>query len=118
MSVTAPVRGFECDIDPCTHNPRIRFNFANGLTASVVVHAGANGMHGAVASLAVLRDRKVVERGQAEAFPDEVAVFLAHIAAIGKEVATPAFLRSSFAQLRGRDEPSAARAPVAGEEAA
>lgn len=76
--------GFECDLDPDTRNPRIRFNFNNGRTVSVVFRTGVNQMDAPIASLALMERRKVVELGQSEAFPEEVAAYLNTVALMPK----------------------------------
>lgn len=77
---------FECDLEPSTRWPRVRWNFANGWTASVVfrVHGG-NGCDAMQASLAACPtghwQEGKTELGETEATADEVAAYLAQIAA-------------------------------------
>ncbi|MCW3836001.1 hypothetical protein ACFQ1E_08115 [Sphingomonas canadensis] len=43
---------FETDLDPKTGWPRVRFNFANGWSASLVIRVGTNGFDAQMASVA------------------------------------------------------------------
>lgn len=72
--------GFECDLDPTSGNPRIRFNFHNGRTVSIVFRTGVNRMDAPIASLSLMEKRKVVELGEGEAFPEEFAAYLNTVA--------------------------------------
>jgi hypothetical protein len=71
---------FECDLDTEYGWPRIRFNFANGWSASVVVRTYANGMDALRASLAACPTKQwgkgKTELGEQEASADEVADWL------------------------------------------
>lgn len=69
--------GFECDIDPETHSPRVRFNFASGVQASLVFRVGSvDTFRASCVRLAELRHGKVVELGEQEASAEEAAAFL------------------------------------------
>lgn len=74
--------GFEMDLEPDTHNPRVRFNFNNGRTVSIVFRTGRDPTLAPIASLALMEKRKVVETGENEAYPEEVANYLATVAAM------------------------------------
>jgi hypothetical protein len=77
------IPGFEADVDPETRSPRLRFNFSNGWTASVVVRTAEDRITGATARLACWPTAGQEERfevGEQEAFPDEVAAYLAAVA--------------------------------------
>lgn len=43
---------FECDLEPDTHQPRVRFNFANGWSASLLVRTGPDLTRAMLASVA------------------------------------------------------------------
>jgi N-acetylmuramoyl-L-alanine amidase len=78
------IPGFEADVDPETRSPRLRLNFANGWTASVVLSVHADRITGATARLAcwpTAGQEHRTELGEQEAFPDEVASYLAQVAA-------------------------------------
>lgn len=74
---------FEADLCPSTRLPRIRFNFANGWSASIVLRQIApNGCEAAMASLAACPTGKwgtgATVLGEPEASADEAVQFLAH----------------------------------------
>jgi hypothetical protein len=76
---------FEADLCPETRSPRIRLNFANGWSASIVLRQGArNGCDFALAALARCPTGRwgtgATELGECEASPDEVAAFIAEVA--------------------------------------
>jgi hypothetical protein len=78
--------GFEADLDPVSRCPRLRFNFDNGWSASLVVRtnpAGPNPCDAMLAALAAAPTGKwsELELGVQEAFADEAIAFLAAIAA-------------------------------------
>lgn len=82
---------FEADLEPRTRQPRIRFNFDNGWSASVVLFTHADGPKPCEAMLAALAaaptghwGENMTELGSQEAWPDEVIAFLAEIAARAK----------------------------------
>lgn len=84
---------FEADLCPETFNPRVRFNFSNGWAASVVMRMGTpDGTRFALASLAACPSGKWgtgrTELGENEASPDEVAAFIAEVAARPQAVAS------------------------------
>lgn len=74
---------FEMDLCPDTHWPRIRFNFANGWSASVVCRVSDHPCHAQLASVAACPTGRwgegATELGETEASPDEVARYLAGI---------------------------------------
>lgn len=77
---------FEADLCPETNNPRIRLNFNNGWAVSVVLRQPARGgFDYALASIAACPSgcwgTGATELGETEASPDEVAAFIAKIAA-------------------------------------
>ncbi len=75
---------FEADLCPTTGSPRIRFNFPNGLSASIVLRGAApNGCDFLVASMAVCPTGqwgtgKMTIYGN-ELSPEEVAHWLVHV---------------------------------------
>lgn len=82
---------FECDLEPSTGNPRIRFNFPNGWSASVLVRCGhgdlggtGEGIHAMIASVAACPTFQwgagQTELGESEASSVEVAAYLNLIA--------------------------------------
>ena len=77
---------FEADLDPRTGNPRVRFNFRNGWSASVVLRGshGKNGCDYMMASLAACPTGRwgtgETELGETEATSGEVVAFLADVA--------------------------------------
>jgi hypothetical protein len=81
---------FEADLDPQLGHPRMRFNFANGWSASVVLYMPypKHKCDFRLASLAACPTGKwsmgVTELGQSEAAADEVAAFLAEVASRGR----------------------------------
>jgi hypothetical protein len=77
-----PVSPFECDLDPASRNPRVRLNFANGYGVSLVIRTEMHdGVKAQTASIAVMRGRNVhnVIPPIHEAFPEEVAEFIAKV---------------------------------------
>jgi hypothetical protein len=76
------VCSFEADLDPEMRLPRMRFNFANGWSASIVLRSpsGRNGCDFAIASVACcpigLWQQGVTELGETEASADEVSDYL------------------------------------------
>jgi hypothetical protein len=77
---------FEADLDPGTRHPRVRFNFDNGWSASLVLFtnpAGPNPCDAMLCALAAAPTGKwgEIELGVQEAFADEAIAFLAAIAA-------------------------------------
>jgi hypothetical protein len=76
---------FEADLCPETGAPRIRFNFPNGITASIVLRAAAaNGCEFLMASMAICPTGqwgkgKTTILGN-ELSPEEVAHWLVHVA--------------------------------------
>jgi hypothetical protein len=79
-----PVAPFECDLDPASRNPRVRLNFDNGYGVSMVIRTDPNGVKAQTASIAAMRGRHVnnIIPPIHEAFPNEVAEFLAKVAAL------------------------------------
>lgn len=81
---------FEADLDPETNSPRMRFNFANGWSASVVLYMpfSRHKCDFRLASLAACPTGKwsqgLTELGETEATADEVAAFLAEVASRGR----------------------------------
>jgi hypothetical protein len=81
---------FECDLDPAMGWPRIRFNFANGWSASVVVRTRTDvdpfgAMQASLACCPTGRwGENMTQIGETEATADEVAAYLAAVA--GREV--------------------------------
>jgi hypothetical protein len=75
-----PIHEFACDLDPRTRFPRMRFNFANGWSGSLVVRAGQDGMHAMIASVAACPTGEWgtghTELGPTEAFADEAIAWL------------------------------------------
>lgn len=77
---------FEADLCPTTHAPRIRFNFSNGWSASVVLRQLTRGTDCdyQVAALACcptgMWRTGLTELGESEACAQEVAEYLAQIA--------------------------------------
>lgn len=71
---------FECDIEPETQNPRVRFNFPNGWTASVMFRTGKDRMNALMASVAAFPTGQhgtgKTILGETEARADEVLEFL------------------------------------------
>lgn len=81
---------FEADLDPQYGSPRMRFNFANGWSASVVLYMSVP-KHNCDFRLATLAawptgkwSKGMTELGQHEATADEVAAFLAEVASRGR----------------------------------
>ena len=79
------VAQFEADICPETDAPRIRFNFANGWTGSLVLREiGRNGCDALIASVAACPTGKwgkgVTRLGPTEATADEAIAWLAIVA--------------------------------------
>lgn len=77
---------FEADVCPETRAPRLRLNFANGWAVSIVLRMEAkSGCNFGIAALAAYptgrRGTGLTELGENEASPDEVAAFIAAIAA-------------------------------------
>lgn len=74
---------FEADLDPETRAPRIRFNFSNGWTASIVLRMSADPCVALAASVACFPTGKVArgltELGETEATAGEVAAYLMEI---------------------------------------
>ena len=78
---------FECDLSPPDADPpfapRIRFNFNNGWSASLVARVGANGFDAALASLACAPTggwgKGETELGPNEATADEAIAWLHEI---------------------------------------
>lgn len=77
---------FECDLDPETLSPRVRFNFANGWTASLLILTGNMQVAASHASIACWPTGACGE-GKTENHPgwnelgaDEVTALLAEIA--------------------------------------
>ena len=79
---------FEADLDPQTGNPRVRFNFPNGMSASLVlISPTADRCHFLVASLAACPTGQW-GTGKTEIYgneltAEEVAHWLTHIAMSG-----------------------------------
>lgn len=75
---------FEADLCPETKAPRLRLNFANGWAVSILLREG-DGFNYTLASVAACPSgrwgRGKTELLDHEAFPDEVAAFLAQVAA-------------------------------------
>lgn len=74
---------FEADLDPQTHRPRLRLNFANGWSASIVLRGlSSNGCEALMASVAACPTGQwgagKTVLGETEASADEVVQFLAH----------------------------------------
>ncbi|UIJ46922.1 hypothetical protein LZK98_08260 [Sphingomonas cannabina] len=71
---------FETDLDPVTRQPRVRFNFANGWTASIVVRTDPDGFDAMIASVAACPTGRwgtgATEICETEAFPDEAIDWL------------------------------------------
>lgn len=99
-----PLVEFECDLTPPNGMapghpgpawPRIRFNFDNGWSASIVVRVDENGCDATIASLAACPTGRwgegVTEIGESEAFADETARFLAEVASRPPCVILPVF---------------------------
>lgn len=65
--------------------PRLRFNFSNGWSASVVIRTGRDKTSAQLAALACAPTSQwqegKTELGSQEAFPDEVIAYLAEVAA-------------------------------------
>lgn len=83
---------FEADLCPETFMPRLRLNFANGWAVSIVLRMEApDGCRFGMASLAACPSGRwgtgVTELGESEASPDEVARYIADIAARPQAVA-------------------------------
>lgn len=76
---------FEADVCAATGKPRLRLNFANGWSASIVLRMEQRGGHFAMAALAAYptdpRGIGATELGESEASPEEVAAYIAEIAA-------------------------------------
>jgi hypothetical protein len=77
---------FEADVCPETFAPRLRLNFDNGWAVSIVLRMEAkNRCEFAMASLAACPSGRwgtgATELGENEASPDEVAAFIANVAA-------------------------------------
>ena len=77
---------FEADLDPETGNPRVRLNFPNGWTASLVLYEPMQSRcEFLLASLAAFPTGRVgagvTELGETEASPAEVVSFLAAVSA-------------------------------------
>lgn len=79
---------FEADLNPDTMQPRLRFNFENGWSASLVLFTNPSGPRPCDAMLCALAAAPTgrwsegkTELGSQEAFPDEAIAFLAEIAA-------------------------------------
>jgi hypothetical protein len=74
---------FEADLDPQTKSPRIRFNFPNGWTASIVLRLGNGPFNAYAASVAAFptghAGEGVTEIGETEATASEVTDYLAEI---------------------------------------
>ena len=85
-----PPLPFEADINPETGSPRLRINFANGWSASVALRAltRGDGFRFDGASLACCPTgawgKGQTELGENEANAEEVAAFLAEVAARGR----------------------------------
>jgi len=81
---------FEADIYPETNSPRLRINFANGWSASIVLRNLVRGDSFSfdAASLACCPTgcwrKGQIELGEQEATPEEVADYLAEVAARGR----------------------------------
>ena len=71
---------FEADLSPETHQPRIRFNFKNGWSASLLVRTGPKPTDAMLASVAAcptgLWGTGVTVLGPTEAFADEAISWL------------------------------------------
>ncbi len=82
---------FEADVCPETKAPRLRLNFANGWAVSILLREG-NRFDYSLASVAACPSgrwgRGETELLDHEAFPDEVAAFIAEIAARPQAVAS------------------------------
>ena len=77
---------FEADLDPETRNPRLRFNFANGWTGSLVLRTlSTNHCNAWATSLAVWptgqHGQGLTGLGPTEASADEAIFWLAGVAA-------------------------------------
>lgn len=74
---------YEADLEPETLWPRIRFNFANGWSGSLIIRTGQRGAQrtrAMLASVAAVPDGRwgegVTELGPTEAFADEAIAWL------------------------------------------
>lgn len=78
---------FECDLEPETGMPRVRFNFDNGWSASLLVRTGANLTDAMLASVACCPTGQwgagVTELGPTEAWADEAISWIARVRARG-----------------------------------
>lgn len=76
---------FECDLTPDTRQPRIRFNFDNGWTGSLLVRTGLDKTNALLASVAACPTGRWQEGktviGPTEASANEAIEWLADIAA-------------------------------------
>lgn len=79
---------FEADLCPDTRQPRVRFNFGNGWSASLILFTNPKGPRPCDAMLCALAaaptgqwGQDKTELGSQEAWPDEAIAFLAEIAA-------------------------------------
>lgn len=75
---------FEADLDPYTRSPRLRLNFPNGWSASIVLRMAApGGCSFSIASIAAAPTGEwgigKTELGETEALADEVAAWLFEI---------------------------------------
>lgn len=80
-----PIASFECDLDPETGAPRIRYNFANGWTASMLMRArDASLCDFTAASVAAWPTGQCIKKlailGETEASADEAIAFLSAVA--------------------------------------
>jgi|GEM_PF-2038207 len=80
MSTTEPTHQFEADLEPDTLMPRIRFNFDNGWSASMIIQTRRNGCIAQMANLACCPAGQwgsaATELGPSEAFADEAVAWL------------------------------------------
>lgn len=76
---------FECDLEPGTEMPRMRFNFDNGWSASLLVRTGGDPTKAMLASVACCPTGEwgsgKTELGPTEAFADEAIKWIAQVAA-------------------------------------
>lgn len=81
------MKQFECDIapddSPMPGSPRVRFNFANGWSASLAMRTGSRGMEAMLASVVACPTgqwgKGKSELGPTEAFADEAIAWLHEI---------------------------------------
>lgn len=78
------MKQFETDLAPETLWPRVRFNFANGWSASLVIRTGDDRMDAMLATVAACPTGRwqdnITELGPTEAFADEAIAWLHEVA--------------------------------------